>query len=110
MRLEVPRRGPVGWLAPRPVLKAVEEHGNKDDWLTVSKSYKWAARLNGAITVREASEKAYRWYRLSRSLDSLFSAVASIIGALLVALGALDSTSVGGSAVLSLVVYLWSRR
>ena len=88
LRLDMRRPGLAGKLAPRPVLKAHIAPGVSDDWLTVSTSFARAI-TNGAgeIVVTSASERAFRMYRLCRSVGSLFGAVATIISGLLVGLG-----------------------
>jgi hypothetical protein len=98
LRLDVRRSGILGKLVPRPVLRAYVAAGSTDRYLTVSKTLKLAIGTD-PIDVKEASERAYRWYRLSRSSGSLFSAVGAIIGALLVALGALGPESTTGKGL-----------
>jgi hypothetical protein len=98
LRLDVRRSGIKGKLVPRPVLRTYVAAGSTDRYLTVSKTLKLAIGTD-PIDVKEASERDYRWYRLSRSGGSLFSAVGVIIGALLVALGALDPESTAGKGL-----------
>lgn len=97
-RLDVRRSGITGKLAPRPVLRPYPAVGSTDQFLTVSETLKLAIGAD-PINVKVASEKAYRWYRLSRSAGSLFSAVGAVIGALLVALGALGPESTAGKGL-----------
>lgn len=99
LRLDVRRPGVRGRLAPRPVLRSSVAAGSPDEHLTVSTSLKLPIGT-GPVSVEKASESACRWYRLSRSAGSLFSAAASVIGALLVALGALDTGSSMGKGLL----------
>jgi hypothetical protein len=98
LRLGVRRSGIRGKLVPRPVLRAYVAAGSTDRYLTVSKTLKLAIGTD-PIDVKEASKRAYHWYRFSRSGGSLFSAVGVIIGALLVALGALGPESIAGKGL-----------
>jgi hypothetical protein len=99
LRLQARRRGILGRLTKRPVLRPVVVAGGTDAKLTVSDSLKLAIGAQ-PITVKEVEEKAYRWYRLSRSTGSLVAAAATVIGAGLLALGALSPKSGLGKSLL----------
>lgn len=98
LRLHARRKGILGWLTPRPVLRT-ERVASSEVGLAVSKSLKLAIGQN-PITVSAASKNAYRWYQLRRSFGSVFAAVATVIGGLLVALGALGPKSGLGQGLL----------
>jgi hypothetical protein len=101
LRLEARRGGVTGKLTKRPVLRpdVVAGDAESDPWLTVSDSLKLAIGAQ-PVTVKEVSEKAYRWYRLSRSAGTVFAAVATIIGAAALTLGALWPKSGLGKGLL----------
>jgi hypothetical protein len=98
LRLHVRRSGIAGRLAPRPVLRSAVAAGSTDPHLTVSTALKLAIGTKH-IVVKKASLRAYRWYRLSRSAGSLLSAIGTVIGALLVALGALGPERTAGKGL-----------
>lgn len=87
LRLDTRRKGITGRLTLHPVLHSKVAPGSNEKSLAVSESLKLAIGTD-PITVSSASENAYRRYRFSRSLGSMFGTVATIIGALLVAVGA----------------------
>jgi hypothetical protein len=88
LRLDVRRPGVRSRLTPRPVLRAVKVYGSNEDALLVPESLQPMITGSGDMpVVSPSSENAFRWYRLTRSGGALFSALSSIIGALLVALG-----------------------
>lgn len=89
LRLHARRKGIFGRLTLRPVLRTVRVAGSGDDGLAVSDSLKLAIKQSVSITVSAATEKAFRRYRLSRSAGSVVAAVATVLGALLLALGAI---------------------
>jgi hypothetical protein len=101
LRLEARRRGITGKLTKCPVLRPDVDAGNAepDPWLTVSDSLKLAIGEK-PIKVEEVSERAFRWYRLSRSAGTLFAAVATIIGAGLLTLGAIWPKTALGKGLL----------
>jgi hypothetical protein len=90
LRIDLRKPGILGKLGPRPILRKKLGEGASFEWLEVPKSFTKAVNRKGAgpVPVSAATEKAFRWYRLRRSNGSLSSAVATIIGGLLVALGA----------------------
>jgi hypothetical protein len=92
LRLDARRGGVLGRFTKRPVLRPIVAAGGTDPKLTVSASLKLAIGEK-RVTVSEATEKSYRWYRLSRSTGSLVAAVATIIGAALLTVGALSPKS-----------------
>jgi hypothetical protein len=87
LRLDARRGGIFRRFTNRPVLRPIVAAGGTDPKLSVSSSLKFAIP-SGPVTVSAASEKSYRRYRLRRSTGSLVAAVATIIGAGLLALGA----------------------
>ena len=89
LRLHARRKWITGMLTPRPVLRTDRGGGSTETSLAVSDSLKLAITLPASIAVSPATENAFRRYRLSRFGGPLFSGVASLIGGLLVALGAL---------------------
>jgi hypothetical protein len=99
VRFDVRQAGIIGRLAMRPVLRIELAAGNIEKCVTVSESHKWATQKT-SIKVTEASMNAYRWYRLSRSVGPLVSGVASLVGALLIALGALEPKGSLGQVLL----------
>jgi hypothetical protein len=88
LRLEVRRRN-FRKLTPRPVLRSIPGPGSSDTSLLVSNSLASTIADSGDIAVSGATEKAFRWYRFTHSSGPALTTVASVIGALLVALGAL---------------------
>jgi hypothetical protein len=95
LRLDLRNPGLLGKLGPRPVLKKALRAGALSDSLTVPASVKAAVTGPDPVSVSGASLTAFRWYRLSRSTGSLFSAAAAVIGALLVAIGAIPGAAQG---------------
>ncbi len=89
LKLEVPRRRFRVRLMPRPVLRTITQSGGREPELLVSESVKRTIRGTDPIEVSASTEKAFRWYHLVHSSGPVFSTVTSVIGALLVALGAL---------------------
>ena len=89
LRLKVRRRKRRIRLTPRPVLIPIVVPGGLKDELLVPKALKSTVAGFDTIEVSEATQKAFRWYRLVHSSGPVFSTVASVVGALLVALGAL---------------------
>jgi hypothetical protein len=88
LRLDMRRTGLRGKMKPCPVLRVDLLDGGYDNWLTVSDSLKRSIPgSDHEVNMTSASEKVFRWYRLRRSVGPLFTAVASIIGGLLVGLG-----------------------
>ena len=97
--LDARRRGIFGRLTPRPVLRTKRVASNEAG-LAVSKSLKLTVKPSVPIRVNSASQNAYRWYRLSRFAGSAFAGAATIIGGLLVALGAIGPKSGLGQGLL----------
>jgi hypothetical protein len=100
LRLEIPRSRLRSGLTPRPVLRPMKMGGSTETALLVPESLQPMIAGSSDIPVRPASENAFRWYRLTCSGGSLSSAVASIIGALLVALGTIWLRSGVGKGLL----------
>ena len=93
LRLHAHRKGIFGRFSKRPVLRPIVAAGSTDPKrLTVSTSLNLATG-DKDVTVSEATEKSYRWFRLSRSTGSLVIAVGTIIGAALLTVGALSPKS-----------------
>jgi hypothetical protein len=90
LRIDLRMPGFLGKLGPRPILRKKLADGANFEWLEVPASFTKAVdrKGGGPVPVSAATEKAFRWYRLRRSIGPLSSAVATIIGGLLVALGA----------------------
>jgi hypothetical protein len=109
VRLDMRRSGLRGKLARRPVLHRWEgSAGGFDPSLLVNKALNKVVEDNEGKKVRvtEASKGAFRRYRFFGSVGTLFSALATIIGALLVGLAAVSPTSglglgllIGGGAL-----------
>jgi hypothetical protein len=89
LRLEVPRRRFRIRLTPRPVLRPTKQSGSYEPKLLVSGSLERTIAGFTDINVSPASQKAFRWYHLVHSSGPVLTTVMSVIGALLVALGAL---------------------
>jgi hypothetical protein len=87
LRLDIRRRKFPSRLRPRPVLRSLLADGSNELSLLVPKSLESTIADSGDIPVTPATKRAFRWYRFTRSAGPPFSAVASIIGGLLVALG-----------------------
>jgi hypothetical protein len=100
LRLHARRRGIVGRLTPQPVLLTERVAGSLEDGLAVSKSLKLPTKRSGSITVSAATERAYRRYRLRRFAWSLVAGFATVIGALLLALGAIWPKTAWGKGLL----------
>jgi hypothetical protein len=100
LRLDLRRRGLLAGLRPRPVLKRVLAQGATFDGLAVSSSIAPVGTVLTSVSVRSATERAFRWYRLTRSAGPLFSAVASILGGLLATLGAVFLSAGAGKGLL----------
>lgn len=108
LRLDLRKPGLLGKFGPRPVLKKMLGEGALLDSLAVPASLRPAVTGSDPISVSRASLTAFRWYRLSRSAGPLFSAAATVIGGLLVAVGAVVLGNVGqglliGGAVLTVL-------
>lgn len=88
LRLDLRKPGLLGKLGPRPILKKIPGAGANFAWLAVPASLTKAVKGSDQVSVSAASLTAFRWYRLRRSSGALFSAVATIVGGLPVALGA----------------------
>lgn len=89
LRLEVQRRWFRIWHTQGPVLVPTLWDGSLKDELLVSTVLEKTIKDCSEITVSAATRKAFRRYRFIHSGGPVFIAVASVIGALLVALGAL---------------------
>jgi hypothetical protein len=108
LRLDLRKPGLLGKLGPRPVLRKVLAAGVSCDSLAVPAAFKRAVASTESVSVSGASLRAFRWYRLCRSSGSLFSAAATVIGGLLVAIGAVILGDIGyglliGGAVLTVL-------
>jgi hypothetical protein len=100
LRFDLRKPGLLGKLRPRPVLKKMLGEGSTFDSLAVPASVKPAVTGPDPVSVSGASLTAFRWYRLSRSTGPLFSAAATVIGGLLVAVGAAYLDSGAGQGLL----------
>jgi hypothetical protein len=106
LRFDLRKPGLLGRLRPRPVLKKMLGEGSNFDSLAVPASVEPAVTGQDPVSVSGASVTEFRWYRLSRSTGPLFSAAATVIGGLLVAIGAIPGVGQGlliGGAVLTVL-------